>query len=311
LASLDSLVRSPLRDLDGTFVLASLTADRVLVDREVHLGRNAGLLMALARAARESGAGTRRRWAGETGDALLRRFYSPPDSLFVAGFASFAELPSQGELRSRAVPLRSGAVAPRDPSLYASWNALAASAYVELYRASRDSGHLEIAHRVLGAVRRRMGGPEGGLRHEPEAPAGAPLLLEDHALVARAALDLFEVEAREEDLQFARGIADLILRRFADDAGLLHAWPPTDEFGPATSPAVDRLIPSAIGVSVQVLARLYAQTGEQAYAEAAQTALTSLVGPNLDRARHLGALSRGLAAHLASGGNASPETDAR
>ncbi len=290
LAGLDRLGR--MRDRDGAFFLASLTPDAAVVDREKNLAVNAGLLGVFAKAAKQTGKRALKEIAVGLGEALREGFYVPQDSLFLAGWAGFDERVVSGE--ARAVLPGEGAAPRRDPAFYAGWNALAVSAFLDLHRAVGDDRYLRVGRRVLASLRQRLLRPEGGVRHSPDADA--PLLLEDQALVARAALDLFEVEGRDEDLRFARDLADLMVARFADASGALRDRTPEPDR--AVTPAFDRLLPSGNGIAAQVLLRLHTHTAHAPYRETAGGILTALVGPHIDRAAHLGALARGLVLYL-------------
>ncbi len=286
LGMLDCLACGPMRDRDGTFFLAPLTSDAAVVDREKNLAVNAGLLGTFARAARQTGQERYREVAVGLGEALRQGFYDPPNSLFFAGYAGVCE---------RAL-LNEEATALRDPAFYTGWNALAVSAFLDLYRAVGEDRYLEVGRRVLAALRRRMVRADGGFWHFPNPPQDIPLLLEDQALLARAALDLFEIDGCAEDLRFARDLADMMVERFAHGSGALHDRMPEPDR--ATTPALDRLLPSGNGVAVQVLLRLHTLTGHSPYRERASGILTALVGPHIDRAAYLGALSRGIIAYL-------------
>ena len=282
LGLLDRTAAGSLNDLDSTFFLAPLTPDGALLDREVHLALNAGLLAAFARATRQTGRPTYRAVARRLGEALQEGFYSASDSLFFAGRAGFKE----------ALPSGTGHRFAMDTAFYAGWNALTATAFLELYLALGEDRYLEISRRVLGALGRRLSLRDGAFLHTPDASEDVPLLLEDQALVARAALDLFEIEHRPEDLRLARDLADRMVDQFADRSGALRDRAP--EPGRAFTPALDRFLPSGNGVAVQVLVRLHGITDHAGYREAAGSILTALVGPSIDRMAYLGALGRGL-----------------
>ena len=263
---LEALATGSLRDEDGVFFLAALTPDGAVVDQEKALAYNAGLLAALSRAAPYSNVC---REAAETlGERLAEAFVE--DSLFVAGFDG------------------NGA---RDSSVYTGWNALAVSGFTALFQVNQNRRYLDLARTVFQVMQHRLRLPEGGFIHGI-CGADVPLLLVDQALVARAALDLYGVEARPEDLLLARELAGLMEARFRDNSGALCDRVP--EPGLAVFPAVDRLSPSGNGVAAQVFFRLAGQAGGEIYRDVAGGILKTLVGPHTNRMVYAGALFRGL-----------------
>ncbi len=293
LERLKLMVSSPLRDSDGTFFQRLLTPDGAVLDREKTLASNAGWLAVLARV--DTAAAVR------LGDALLAGLFESRKDVFVAGLAGFS-----GQSGSE-VLLEAGRPPARDPAVYTSWNALAVTGFVALHQASGRAAYLDLGRRVMATLRTRLTHPDGGMRHVLEPPEGPLFLLSDQALVARAALDLYNAGGNPGLLEFATELADVILERFRDTSGALcDRWP---ERGAAVTPAVDRLVPSGNGVAVQVLSRLFAQTGHSPYREAAGGILTALASPHLDRAASAGALYRGMEMYLRLGkGQVAPST---
>lgn len=282
LERLNAMVESPLRDADGVFFQRRLTPDGAVLDREKTLAWNAGWLAVLARADTAA--------AIELGDALIRGFYAAETGLFAAGFAGFSEGPGG------VVLLEAGRAAPRDPAVYASWNALAVSGLAALYQASSRTAYLELARDVMASLRARLTHPEGGMRHALDQPAPPVFLLADQALVARAALDLHDAGGNHAHLRFALELTDLMLERLLDASGALRdRWP---EPGAAVLHAVDRLAPSGNGAAVQALARLYGLTGRRRYLDAAGEILSALANSHLARAASSGALCRGMTMYL-------------
>ena len=101
------------------------------------------------------------------------------------------------------------------------------------------------------------------------------------------------MQRRETDLLFARAHADRVMTAFADSSGALRDRTP--EAAVANSPAIDRWLPSGNGVAAQVFMRLFVHTKMPYYRDQAETILTALIGPNIDRIGYAGALNRALA----------------
>jgi uncharacterized protein YyaL (SSP411 family) len=261
------------RDEDGLFFLAAITSDAQVVDREKHLGLNAAMLTTLSVIGQDNQAlGLA---AVGMGDALLDAFRV--EHLFCAGFAGFET--SEGR--------------PRDLSLYAGWNALAISGLSALYRTSKLPRFQKAALLAMEAVENRFAREDGLLHHTLNGPS--ELLLDDQALSARAALDVFEMNREAKYLQLARVLADGMVARFADVSGALRDREETDQ---PVFPVKDHWLPSGNGVAAQVFLRLSKETGERKYRDAAHHILTSLLGPHIDEAASMGALCRALDMYL-------------
>ena len=291
LERLKTIVSSPLRDSDGTFFQRRLTPDGVVLDREKTLAANAGWLAVLARVDTPA--------AVDLGEALLAGLYESRKGIFAAGIAGFSEE------SGNAVLLDAGRGTVRDPAVFTSWNAMAATGFVALYQASGKAAYLDLARDVMASLRTRLTHPDGGMRHALDPPGKPLFLLADQALVARAALDLHRAGGDAGFLRFASELTDLMLERFRDGSGALRdRWP---EPGAAVTHAVDRLVPSGNGVAVQVLSRLYALTGHSPYREGAGRILSALASTHLERVASAGALYRGMAMYLRLGtGQAAP-----
>ena len=296
LAGLRRLASGPLRDADGAFFLAPLTPDAALADREKPLASNAGLLAAFSQAALQTGQAAYRKAALELGKALLSWSYAPSDSLFGAGLTGFAGVEGPGSGEKGYALLAEGMTPFRDGAIYAGWNGLAISAFLALHRVAPGKGYGTVGRQAMDALQRRLRLRDGRVGHFLGASVETPLLLADQALVARAALDLYDMEGRPEDLQFAQDLAGAMLKRFGGGPGALRDW--ISGPGSVQSPAVDGLLPSANGVAAQVFLRLYAVDGLDIYREAGGRILGALAGASMDRAAYAGALGRGLAAFL-------------
>lgn len=165
-----------------------------------------------------------------------------------------------------------------DRTIYTSWNAVAASAYLE---ASWTIGRPDLAERAGRALEflwRKCRAPEGGL---PFRQAGLcrfydgvpqqPGLLGDQVFMARALLDAYEVLTKPQYLQRAEEVAALLLTRFADsDGGFYDVWDGHETLGRLEI----RQKPIAENaVAAEVLLRLWQLTGHQEYKEAARRTL--------------------------------------
>ncbi|MEO8633410.1 MAG: DUF255 domain-containing protein [Chloroflexota bacterium] len=107
-----------------------------------------------------------------------------------------------------------------DKTLYTSWNALAASAYVAAAQALGDDSTLERAHDVMSTIGTRMVDGDGRLMHfdRGDGPRVADLL-GDWAAYLQATLDQYETGTRVGALASATAAATVMRKRLEDPAG--------------------------------------------------------------------------------------------
>ena len=261
-----NFAHSARRDTDGVYVLGVLTHRGPVIDAEKHMAVNAQLLRAFAQV----------NLSRDLADAVLEQFALSGDVLLGAGLTGFRDQAGNILL---------------DAEVYSGWNALAVSGLCAAFLETREARFLDAGRRIFEAVKTRFVQEDSLFAHARSLIT--PHFLLDQVLIIRAALDLFEVQEREADLLFARAHADRVMIAFADSSGALRdRIPETDE---TLSPAIDRWLPSGNGVAAQVLMRLYVHTKMPRYRDRAETILTALVGPNIDRIGYAGALNRALA----------------
>ncbi|MEX0750556.1 MAG: DUF255 domain-containing protein [Dehalococcoidia bacterium] len=159
-----------------------------------------------------------------------------------------------------------------DRRIYASWNAMAISAYLE---ASWTRGRADLRDRALRAldfVWDSLHTHDGGI-HRYLAPDGPQIggLLGEQAWTAVALLDAYEVAARPRDLQRARGLAEFMIERVASDAGAFYDTPAESETLGRLSMRQTPVKENA--VAAEALIRLARLTHEHRFKEAARRAL--------------------------------------
>jgi len=164
-----------------------------------------------------------------------------------------------------------------DRTCYTSWNAMAASAYLE---ASWTLDRPELAEAALAALNfawRECRQPESGamFRYHDGAPH-VPGLLGDQAHTARALLDAHEVTGDSAHLDRAETLARLILDRFADrrgdgpPAGFFDVWDGGDSLGRL---AERQKSIQDNAVCAEVFIRLHHLTRDEEYRRVAQATL--------------------------------------
>ncbi len=160
-----------------------------------------------------------------------------------------------------------------DRTLYTSWNALAATAYLAAARALSDERPRERAVAVLRTLLGHMRGADGTLFHfdRGAGPALADLLA-DHAALLTALLDAHEDDAMPDALDAAVALATRLRERLEDPAGGWWDAPARDAPGRLTKrekPIED------CAVAADAFRRLAALTGDEAWRRSALSGLAA------------------------------------
>jgi uncharacterized protein len=165
-----------------------------------------------------------------------------------------------------------------DKTIYAAWNALAASAYLAVAAALGDRDLKERAHDVIVTVANRLAMPDESLGHfdrghGPEVPD----LLGDLAALLAAMLDVYETGDHPHALEGARQTAARMRDRLRDPetGGFFDA--PRAGREPGRLARRERPIEEN-ALAADGLLRLAALTGEDEWRELAVRALRSFVG---------------------------------
>jgi uncharacterized protein YyaL (SSP411 family) len=182
--------------------------------------------------------------------------------------------------------------------MYAGWNALCVSAYLEAARVLKLDSARQFALRSLDRILANAWQMEIGLRHvvayseraypdpatEGRAVAG---MLDDYAFTAVACLDAYEATADVSYFSFAQRIADKMLDRMFDpvSGGFFDTASPADGeqkpmgvLGARRKPFQDSPTPAGNPVAAIALLRLHTYTDQQHYRENAEQTLELLAG---------------------------------
>jgi len=159
-----------------------------------------------------------------------------------------------------------------DKRIYASWNAMAISAYLEASWTRGRAAYRERALRALDYLWARLYTPEGGMhRYLADEGPRVPGLLGEQAWTALALLDAFEVASRAEDLQRARILAEFMIDRLqAPGGGFYDTLAGPDTLGMLSmrhQPVKEN------AVAAEALIRLSRVTQEARYEQTARRAL--------------------------------------
>jgi uncharacterized protein YyaL (SSP411 family) len=185
-----------------------------------------------------------------------------------------------------------------DTTVYTGWSAMLASALLEA-GALLDRPDVE-RHALLSIERlfREASDPSGLVRHTLGGDAAAPLVLEDQAQLAAAALDAFELTGESAWLHRARALAARVWERFATDDGTLLDRPrDADGHGFLSQPLTpiqDAPAPSGNGVAALLAARLAEHTGEPVWRERLERLLDAVAGGLVALSLYAATLLRGV-----------------
>jgi uncharacterized protein len=178
-----------------------------------------------------------------------------------------------------------------DKTMYTSWNALCASAYLEAAKGLCLESAKHTALRALDRILAEAFHDPIGLLHviaysDPNAEhrevAG---LLDDYAFTTVACLDAYEATADLSYFSFARRIGDQMIERFYDSesGGFFDASPSTGDkalgvLGTRRKPFQDSPTPAGNSMAAIALLRLHAYTDEASYRDRAEKTMAVLAG---------------------------------
>jgi hypothetical protein len=179
-----------------------------------------------------------------------------------------------------------------DKTIYAGWNSLCVSAYLEAAKVLQLEPARHFALRSLDRVLAEVWNPDQGLQHvvaysDPAAERRVvPGLLDDYAFTAIACLDAYEATADLSYFTFAQRITDKMVNRFFDSvSGGFFDTAAADGSGKALGvlgtrrkPFQDSPTPAGNSAAAIALLRLHAYTNQPGYREKAEQTLELLAG---------------------------------
>ena len=179
----------------------------------------------------------------------------------------------------------------RDEKVLASWNGRAISAFAAAGRVLGEP-YAEVASEALAFCRDRLyDGETGALaRRWLDGDVRGPGYLDDHAFLARGALDAYSAAGDPDALGFALELSETIVADFYDaDDGTVYFTRDPDEHGDRGDDTLfarpqeftDRSTPSSLGVAAETLALLDGFRNDREFASVAET----VVATHADRIR--------------------------
>jgi uncharacterized protein YyaL (SSP411 family) len=170
---------------------------------------------------------------------------------------------------------------PLDDKVLADWNGLMIAALARASAVFAAPEFLDAARAAFDFVWNNLSDIEGRLAHSWRAGrVGAAGMLDDYAVLARAALALFEATGEPGYLEAARAAAVEAQALFGAPDGSLFMTAADASDGPAIRPRVahDGASPSGVGLMAEVFARLYHLTDEAVWRDSAERLIRAFAG---------------------------------
>jgi len=157
----------------------------------------------------------------------------------------------------------------RDDKILADWNGMMIAALARAGAVFRNAQWTASAIRAFDFIVKAMGDGERLYHSWRDGKRGAQGFSEDYAQMARAALALWQATADERYLNHAHGWVRTLNEHFWDvqNGGYFQTSDEADPLIVRTRFAFDQATPSANGLMIQVLCKLYLATNEPSYRE--------------------------------------------
>ena len=169
----------------------------------------------------------------------------------------------------------------RDDKVLTSWNAMMVRGLARAARVFGEEAWLASARRALDFVRAKLWRGGRLCATSKDGIAHLNAYLDDHAYLLDALLELMQCDFREEDLQFARDLSELLLEQFEDRAagGFFFVSHDHEALIHRAKPGHDNATPAGNGIAAFALQRLGHLIGEPRYLAAAERALKLFYAP--------------------------------
>ncbi|HWG91876.1 MAG TPA: thioredoxin domain-containing protein, partial [Candidatus Thermoplasmatota archaeon] len=164
-----------------------------------------------------------------------------------------------------------------DPTLYANWNGMAITGFLDLAGATGEARYRDVALAALDRFLQTAYAPDRGFAHQVSGDrANVWGLLDDNVQLSDALLTAFNHTQDARHLETAATVGNLLLDRFfdaergalRDTARGLHATDGVPVLEAAEHPAFDQPTPAPNAVAVLVFDRLARLTGDARYRDA-------------------------------------------
>ena len=189
----------------------------------------------------------------------------------------------------------------RDDKVLTGWNALMIGALARAARVFDEMAWRDAAERAADFVRAELWRDAKLLATYKGGRAHLNAYLDDHAYLLAALIELMQTNFRRQDLDWARAIADALLRRFEDVAngGFFFTSHDHEALIHRPKPAHDNATPAGNGIGAQALLTLGHWLDEPRYIAAAERTLHAFAGELGERPAGVASLLIGLEDALA------------
>ncbi len=184
------------------------------------------------------------------------------------------------QARMKLFAVRSQRVPPRrDEKILTAWNGLMIKGMARAGRLLGRDGLVASAARALDFIRTRLWRDGRLLATYKDGRARLNAYLDDHVFLLDGVLELLQARFCNDDLAFARALAELVLSHFEDPKGGFYFTSNDHErLILRPKPLSDEAVPSGNGVAALTLARLGHLLGEVRYLGAAERTLQAAQG---------------------------------
>ena len=168
----------------------------------------------------------------------------------------------------------------RDEKILTSWNALMIKGMARAGRIFDQSKWIDSAEKALDYLYSRHWVDGRLLATSKDGKAHLNAYLDDYAYLIDALLELLQCRWRNQDLNFACELADVLLNHFEDktNGGFYFTADDHEQLIQRIKPLSDDAIPSGNGIAAYALNRLGFLLGETRYIDAAERALKASWG---------------------------------
>ncbi|MGH2496920.1 MAG: thioredoxin domain-containing protein [Ktedonobacteraceae bacterium] len=166
----------------------------------------------------------------------------------------------------------------RDEKILTSWNGLMLRSFAEAARHLERADYLQIAVKNAGFLLEKVQSEGRVLRTYKDGRAKLNGYLEDYTFLADGLLALYEADFQSRWFVEARRLMDEAIRLFADaqNGGFFDTGSDHEELVSRPKDIMDNAIPAGNSMAIDVLLRLVAFTGEEAYRQRADDYLRAL-----------------------------------
>jgi uncharacterized protein YyaL (SSP411 family) len=218
----------------------------------------------------------------KTGTNILHLTRTPDQWARQVGLAP-AQLSTRWEaLRQKLFQRRFERIPPlKDDKILTDWNGMMMSALAQAARVLKDNTYARAAGKAADFVMERLRHPGGGMLHRfRDGQAAIAATANDYAFMIMGLIDLHYAEQVADRLQQAIALQEIMDTVFWDQdrGGYFLTARESDELPVRPKEIYDGAIPSANGVALNNLYRLWRLTGEQYWRDQALTLLRAFAG---------------------------------